>query len=67
MLYGRVTIGHLNSKTSEGGYAVHAILEKSEVDHKLRLAYYEVFMVSDASSSLSFILQDLSSSFYHIC
>jgi hypothetical protein len=45
MLYGRVTIGHLNTQISEGDYAVRAILEKGE-DSKLRLAFYEVFMVS---------------------
>ncbi|RTE83524.1 hypothetical protein BHE90_001934 [Fusarium euwallaceae] len=43
MLYGRVTIGHLNLQISEGDYAVRAILEKGE-DSKLRLAFYEVFM-----------------------
>jgi hypothetical protein len=45
MLYGCVTIDYLNTQISEGVYAVRAILEKGE-DSKLRLAFYEVFMVS---------------------
>ncbi|VUC32389.1 unnamed protein product [Clonostachys rosea] len=44
MLYGQVTIGHLNSQISMGGYAVRAILEKDRIEQKWRLAYYEVFM-----------------------